>query len=198
MQTKKFILITIAAAIVLSAIAIGGVIVWQRSHEQVPGSSAASQEPVNHVANDPIGLKFDMVKTLAPLDAPSLKQLSPYFIYGYKQADVNNVLCAISQTKRTKGDTVTPDVLGNGTYNQIKKTFPDAQLLDYQAITLKNGHEAAYIFVSYTDNKVVVKHEEIIAATNDFTTFGFCTSPDSLFEYYRPKFNIFLLSFEVY
>lgn len=155
---------------------------------------------LNYVIDDPQGVKFAITKDFTVMGQKELKQTNPLSppIYGFKQADVANVACLISQTKRTQSGTVTPEVLRDGTYSQLKKSFPDAKGLDYTAMTLKNGHEAAQMLFDYHDKSADIRQPEIVAATDTRTTFAFCTSPTSLFEHYLPTFNDFFSSLEVY
>jgi len=155
-------------------------------------------DTANHVSNDFIGLKFSIFKNFITMDSTELKRLNPQFVYGFKQADVENVECIVSQTSRTQSDTVMAEILRDGTFGQIKKNFPDAQLVDYQLFNLRNGLNAIKILVTYHKNNVLLKQIEVAATTDARTTFAFCTSPSSLYDYYQTKFDNFLSSLEVY
>lgn len=150
------------------------------------------------VVDDPDGVKFSISKDFTTMSADSLKKLSPLFLYGFQIADVDHVQCIISQTQRAKAATVTPQQLGQGTFSQLRSSYPDLAAVGYQAIALKNGRPAAELIVSYHDHGAEIKQAEVVAATDTRTTFAFCTSPASLYDYYQPKFDQFFTQLEVY
>jgi len=127
-----------------------------------------------------------------------LKKMNPLFIYGFQVASVDHVACIISQTQRTKPTAVTPDQLGQGTYAQLKASFPDITPIGYQAIKLKNGRSAAELIVGYHDKGVALKQAEVVAVTSARSTFAFCTSPTPLYGYYQPTFDAFFKQLKIY
>jgi len=160
---------------------------------------AATVDNTNHITDDTVGVKFAISKDLVAIDKAELVKQNPSFIYGFKQADVPNLSCTISQQKRDPvGGPVSAEALKNGTIDSLKKAFPDAVQDDFQDILLKNGQDAASIVVHYTDNKTALKERMIIVATNPRVTFAFCKSPASVFDLYKAKFNTFFDSLEVY
>ncbi len=154
---------------------------------------------LNHITDDTLGLKFAISKDLSPIDKTTLVKENPYFVYGFKQNNVANVVCTISQQKRQPaGGPVAPTALRDGTINGLKKSFPDIKLDDFQDTTLVNGQDAASLILHYTDNKVATKERMVVAATNTTVTFSFCKTPTPLFSFYSPKFNQLFDSLEVY
>lgn len=153
----------------------------------------------SNIVDDTLGIKFAITKDFAAIDKPSLLKLNQYFVYGFKQDNVDNVSCIISQQKRNPpGGAVAPESLRDGTMKGIKNSFPDVKLQDYQDIMLANGQDAASIIVTYTDTKIAIKERMVVAATDKSVTFAFCTSPTPLYDYYDTKFGPFFDSIELY
>ncbi len=162
-------------------------------------SAKPATDNTNHITDDTLGIKFAITKDFETVDKATLIKQNPYFVYSFKQNNVDNVACTISQQKRTKpGAAVAPEALRDGTLNSIKKAFTDTKLDDYQDTTLANGQDAASLTLHYTDVKVAIKEKIVVAATKTNVTFAFCTSPAPLYDFYSDKFNPFFDSLEIY
>lgn len=171
---------------------------YKPAHKPITHAATTTPDNTNHITNDTLGIKFAITKDLTPTPNTDLVRQNPAFVYGFKQKDVPNVVCVISQQKRTPpGGPVNPESLRDGTLKGIQKSFPDAKLVDYQDTALINGQDAASLVVSYTD-KVAIKQKLIVAATKTTVTFAFCSSPEPLYSVYEAKFEPFFNSLEVY
>lgn len=173
---------------------------YKPAHKPVTASTnKLAPDNTNHIADDTHGIKFAITKDLTAVPNADLAKQNPAFLYGFKQKDVPNVECIISQQPRTPpGGPVSPTSLRDGTLKSIKGAFPDAKLIDYKDITLANGQDAASMTISYTDKNVDIKDRVIVAATTNNVTFAFCNSPLPLFSFYDSKFEPFFNSLEIY
>lgn len=158
-----------------------------------PSPTIASVE----ISDQSLGLAFSIDKTFTRLDTAAMQTENPTFLYDFRPADVANVSCVVSQTKRLQPGEVAIQDLVNGTVDQIKKSNPDVALLSWKNVATKGGVHGGWMELTFTDNKIAVKRAEIVATTDTRTTFAFCTSPQSLFEVYRPTFESFLRSLSV-
>lgn len=186
--------------LIIAAIAAGLILLRgnDKTKTAKPNPHITQSANNNQVVDDPLGIKFSISKDFTVIDSPELKKMSPFFIYGFKQADVPNVTCIVSQTNRAKAGPVTGQELRDGTLNQLKTSFPDVQLLASAPIALKNRHDAVSMDVSYHDKGAAIRQAEVVATTDKRTTFAYCASPDSLFNHYKTKFNGFFSSLEIY
>lgn len=186
---KRLICVVILIAVGLG-VTTGGFILFRPDHKPAPLA-------VNEIKDDTVGLDFKISKNFERIPTLQLQQLNPSFVYGFHPKDVTDTACIVSQTQRSKGGPVPTDVLTQATYEQIKKTKPDAQVLVSEKTHLADGKEAGWLEVSYSEGKSKVKQLEMVATTDMRTTFAFCFSPESLTSVYNDDFRSFLKSIQI-
>lgn len=165
---------------------------------QAPSAVQPAQNS-RQVTNDAAGLKFAITKDFTPIGDTELKQLNPGFIYGFKPADVAGVMCIVSQTGRDQPGLISSEALRNGVLQELKGAYPDAEMANPGDRPLKNGTAATFMTISYTgENNIKSTRMMLVSVTDKHITFAFCNSPESLFDFYKPEFDDFFSSLEVY
>ena len=181
---------SLAGFVVLAMAVTGEIIFFRPDNKPTPPA-------VNQIKDDTVGLDFSISKDFDRISTIQLQQLNPSFVYGFHPKDVTDTACIVSQTKRSKGGPVPTDVLAQATYEEIKKTKPDAQVLVSEKAYLTDGRDATKLEVSYSEGKSKVKQLEVVATTDTRTTFAFCFSPEPVASLYHDAFLLFLTSLKI-
>lgn len=195
-----YVIIGIALCVVILSISAFSVYKKVSKDTQNPVSKNTQSPKINEnlyiINDDSLGISFQINKLFNRIDQQTLSQTNPYFVYGFKPKDVTDVSCFISQTKRTGSGSVSVDYLKNGTLAEIKKNYPNLVVDNSKKIKLGDV-EGAYLDITYKDQDKEFKQIEIIGTTDIYTTFAFCSTPKSLYDFYKPKIDEFINSFQI-
>jgi hypothetical protein len=153
-------------------------------------------ENVNEFSDGSLGISFYITKDFERLSDEITKKFNPNFIYGFAHKDVDGVSCYISQTKRTGPGEITQDYLAQGTWEAIKNNSDDAKLLETKKIQIGEV-KGVKLVVSYQENGKEISQIEYVGTNDELTTFAFCSCPESLYDFYRSKFEEFLNSIKI-
>lgn len=155
-------------------------------------------DSVRKIKDEERGILFNAPQGFESMgDIEVLQAINQSLIYGFESKDNPNVLCRITQTQIEKSGNITSDYLKDGTFKQVQQNHSDAILNDWKKIVINNNN-GSILDISYSENNTSTRLLEFVATTQKRTTFAFCLCPESLYEYYGPKFESFLDSIEIW
>ena len=152
------------------------------------------QANIYHITDESLGVTFSISKDFERMGQDELRLTNPSFVYGFRPKDVKDASCIVSQTQRLKPGYISPEDIKNGTFAALKKSYPTAELTDWQEIKVGGGLKGARLEVNYKVDKSNFRISEVVGTTDERTTFAFCSAPASLYKFYQSDFNTFLSS----
>ena len=185
---NKNIIYIISGIIILVLVGFG-VDYFVGKAKQKPAENTKKYDNADQISDDSLGVSFYVDKSMERIEQKELTTKNPFFIYGFAPKDVSDVGCYISQTKRTSAGEVTLDYLKQGTFDQIKKNYSDAELVNSAEVVF-GEIKGVKMEIKYKEGDKSVKMIEAVGTNDRVTTFAFCSTPESLYDFYKDKFGI--------
>lgn len=187
-NNKKLLLIVLLGTLVLA----GGLLFSIKSNKKTTQTSVA----VNQVSDESLGFSFSISKDFERIPSQVLIRQNSSFVYGFQPKGITDVSCIVSQTQRLKSGSVSTEQLAQGTFDQIRQSYPDVEDRVSKKVTIA-GREAAWLELVYTEGGKKVEQTEVVATTDTHTTFAFCFSPEPVASLYHDIFLSFLTSLRI-
>lgn len=187
LNNKKLLIVSLGILVLA-----GGLLFFNKIGKETPEPSVA----INQVSDESLGLKFAISKDFERIPTQELISQNPSFVYGFRPKGITDVSCIVSQTQRLKPGVVSVDELAQGTFDQIRQSYPDVEDKVSKKVTIA-GREAAWLELVYTEDGKKVKQTEVVTTTDVRTTFAFCACPEPLASIYQDVFNSFLNSLSI-
>lgn len=195
MVRQRVVLWVLASGFILVGLGLlGNLFVF---HDNKKSSNNSSSTDFNSISDSTVGVSFSISKKLEPIDVQILRLQKADLLYGYSPPGVSTVECAIYQTKRLKPGNVALADLAAGTLIHIKETHPDVKLDNLKKVLVPEGLTGAAMKLSYKDGGADIIRLELVATTDTRTTFAFCFSPKSLYQFYANDFVSFFDSIKI-
>lgn len=188
--------IIILTAVIILAV-VGSIIYFNDKKPKPVETKTPKIENTYNISDDSLGIYFMMDNSFTRIDNKTLQEKGPYFIYGFKPKDVENVSCYVTQTSRPKAGKVDPEYLKDGVFEQVKNIYPDLKLITWNVLVSSNDATSIKMYMQYNENNISFKQIEYVGTTDARTTFAFCSSPESLFDFYSTKFSTFINSIQI-
>lgn len=192
MKLEKKYAYIILGLIIISLLITG--FYWYKNHKTQKTDTVNNN--LYEIKDDSVGLSFKISKDFSRIGSSELKSVNPNAIYGFAYKDATDVTCYITQTKRTKEGVVSTKYLADGTYDQIKKNYPDTALDQWEEINIIDV-TAIKMAMTFSENDKKFRQIEFVGTNNQATTFAFCKTPESVFNMYEDEINSFLDTIEI-
>ncbi len=167
--------------------------------QQQNTSPEKKERDFSQVKNDLLGIEFQVPSQFQQLPQQKIAKQNPNLLYGFQLTDNQQIQCFVSQTPRTDPQPVTWEYLAQGTFQEIKKNSPEANLENIREVKFSSNNSGAALKVTYPGpEEQTFLQWEVVGVNQSSAFFAFCQAPATISSTNQELLSNFLASFNIY